>query len=163
MFRAAVFHLRRAAATHISVPATTSHAGCVRSMAAVSGSSHDPSLSPEENLMAVLKRLHLKSLPPAPPLGGLYVPVVRTGVYLYVSGQPPLDAEGKKITGVCVGPQDVADGKHAALWNGLTMLATIKVRAETAFARLHFAGQGQRSRLISAPLQGRLKWDCTTP
>lgn len=91
---------------------------------------HDSSLSAEENLAAVLRRLddgRGAALPPAPPLGGLYVPVVRTGNFVYVSGQPPLDQDGKLITGICRGADDVDEAKEAAMWNGLTMLATLKV------------------------------------
>ena len=99
---------------------------CLFSTSSESGN-HNPALSPEGNLAAVLERLQISELPPAPPLGGLYVPIVRTGSYIYVSGQPPLNAAGEKITGVCQTLDDVTFGKDAALWNGLTMLATLKV------------------------------------
>jgi enamine deaminase RidA (YjgF/YER057c/UK114 family) len=90
-------------------------------------SQHNADLTPEQNLLEVLSRLGA-TLPPAPPLGGLYAPVVRTGNYAYVSGQAPLNQDGAVITGLCSGPDDVAKAKDAAMWNALTMLATLKAR-----------------------------------
>ena len=106
----------------------------------LSDSSFDDSLSPEENLRNVLDRLQIDSLPPAPPLGGLYKPIVQTGKYVFVSGQPPLNAQGDVLTGVCVNADDTARAKEVAMWNGLTMLATLKVRVAVpvAFVALYF-------------------------
>ena len=112
---------------------------------ATAGGNHDGSLTPEENLAQVLKRLNVNSLPPPPPLGGLYVPVVRTGKYVYISGQPPLNVAGEKITGVCETASDVDAAKEAAMWNGLTMLATLKVCPR---------GMGQDVRTLARELHG---------
>jgi enamine deaminase RidA (YjgF/YER057c/UK114 family) len=78
-------------------------------------------------------------LPPAPPLGGVYHPVVITGNLLFVSGQAPVRADGSKITGVVGRDLTVEEAKLAARQTGLTMLATI---------RAHPGGLGQIRRLI---------------
>lgn len=65
------------------------------------------------------------TLPPAPPPGGVYQPVVRQGNLLYVSGQAPLGADGKLITGKVGRDMDADAGKSAARQVGLTMLATL--------------------------------------
>lgn len=65
-------------------------------------------------------------LPPTPPPGGIYHPVVIMGNALYVSGQPPLRQDGSLITGVVGKDLTVEEAKAAARQTGLTMLATIK-------------------------------------
>eukprot|EP00040_Diaphanoeca_grandis_P023600 m.128635 g.128635 ORF g.128635 m.128635 type:complete len:187 (+) comp29347_c0_seq2:151-711(+) len=82
----------------------------------------------EANLARVLARLNQTALPPAPPPGGLYIPTVKDGKHLYVSGHPPLDAEGNLIKGVCITNADVTNAKLAAAHTALAVLATVKTR-----------------------------------
>ncbi len=72
-----------------------------------------------------LKALNLE-LPPAPPLGGVYKPVVIVGNMLYVSGQGPMRMDGSKIIGRVGDDMSLEDGYLAAKQVGLTMLSTIK-------------------------------------
>ena len=72
-----------------------------------------------------LKELNL-TLPPAPPLGGVYKPVIVVDNMLYVSGQGPIRNDGSKICGVLGEDMTVEDGYEAAKQVGLTMLSTIK-------------------------------------
>ncbi len=67
-------------------------------------------------------------LPPAPPLGGIYHPVVIAGNQLYVSGQGPLKTDGTLITGKVGKDLTLEEGQLAARQAGLTMLATIKAQ-----------------------------------
>lgn len=67
-------------------------------------------------------------LPPAPSRGGLYTPVIRDGRYLYVSGHPPVEANGEFVTGVCSTPADVAAAKIAAAKTALAILATVEAQ-----------------------------------
>lgn len=90
--------------------------------------------SPEQRLLE-LKLI----LPPAPPPGGLYKPVVIHGNLLFVSGQAPLTTDGKKITGKAGADLDLAAAKLAARQVGLTMLSTLKT---------HFGSLDRIHRLI---------------
>ncbi len=74
-----------------------------------------------------LKVLGLE-LPPAPPLGGIYHPVVIAGNQLFVSGQGPLKSDNTLITGKVGKDLTLKEGQQAALQVGLTMLATIKAQ-----------------------------------
>jgi len=74
-----------------------------------------------------LKVLGLE-LPPAPPLGGIYHPVVIAGNQLFVSGQGPLRSNNTLITGKVGKDLTLKEGQQAALQVGLTMLATIKAQ-----------------------------------
>ena len=65
-------------------------------------------------------------LPPLPPPGGIYKPVVRIDNMLYVSGQVPVKNDGGLITGKLGADLDIAAGYAAARQVGLTMLATLK-------------------------------------
>jgi enamine deaminase RidA (YjgF/YER057c/UK114 family) len=69
-------------------------------------------------------------LPPAPKPMANYVPAVRLGDLLYVSGHGPLRADGTLLTGkVGDGRElDVEAGKIAARQVGLAMLATIRAQ-----------------------------------
>lgn len=80
-------------------------------------------ISIEEKMMA----LGLE-LPSAPPLGGIYHPVVITGSHLYVSGQGPLKNDGTLIKGKVGKDLTLEEGQLAARQVGLTMLATIKAQ-----------------------------------
>ncbi len=64
-------------------------------------------------------------LPPAPPAGGVYHPVVRVDNLLYVSGQGPVQGDGSLITGKVGADLTTAEGFLAARQVGLTMLSTI--------------------------------------
>ncbi|MCH2213423.1 MAG: RidA family protein [Fuerstiella sp.] len=67
-------------------------------------------------------------LPPAPPAGGTYSPVVVVGDTAYVSGQPPVRIDGSKITGRVGADLTEEQGIEAARTVGLTMLATIRAQ-----------------------------------
>ncbi|MEZ6132636.1 MAG: RidA family protein [Planctomycetaceae bacterium] len=67
-------------------------------------------------------------LPPAPPAGGTYSPVVIVGNMAYVSGQGPVGPDGKYLTGRVGSDLSEAEGIQAARVVGLTMLATIKAQ-----------------------------------
>lgn len=76
--------------------------------------------TPEENLSA----LGL-TLPPAPPLGGNYVPAKRANGILYLSGAISTDANGV-IAGLAGVDRSVEDGYAAAQACALTQLAVIR-------------------------------------
>lgn len=79
----------------------------------------------QNNIEQKLNELGLQ-LPPAPPLGGVYQPVLRQGNLIYISGQGPLQSNGELIRGKVGKDMDEAEGKLAAQQVGLTMLATIR-------------------------------------
>ena len=54
------------------------------------------------------------TLPPAPPRGGVYNPVVIVGNIAYVSGHGPDKGEGEYIAGRVGQDLDLAAGKEAA-------------------------------------------------
>ena len=74
-----------------------------------------------------IKALGLQ-LPPAPPLDGIYHPIVITGNQLYVSGQGPLQSNGMLIKGKVGKDLTLEEGQLAARQVGLAMLATIKAQ-----------------------------------
>jgi len=76
------------------------------------------------NIEKRLQELGLQ-LPPAPPAGGVYHPVVRVENMLYVSGQGPVRKDGSLIKGKVGAGLTTDDGYSAARQVGLTMLATI--------------------------------------
>ena len=65
-------------------------------------------------------------LPPAPPPGGVYRPVVLTGRLAFVSGHGPVRADGTLITGRVGADLTLEDGREAARQVGLTILATLR-------------------------------------
>ena len=65
------------------------------------------------------------SLPPAPPLGGVYKPVVVVDKMMYVSGQGPVRNDGSLIVGKLGQDLNLEEGYAAARQVGLTMLSTI--------------------------------------
>lgn len=77
------------------------------------------------NIEERLKELNL-ALPPAPPLGGVYKPVIIVDKMLYVSGQGPVQNDGSLIIGKLGKDFSTPEGYQAAKQVGLTMLATIK-------------------------------------
>ncbi len=72
-----------------------------------------------------IKSLGLE-LPPAPPSGGIYHPVLITGDHLYVSGQGPVQSDGQLIKGKVGRDLILEEGQMAARQVALTMLSTIK-------------------------------------
>jgi len=79
------------------------------------------------NIEQRLKDLGL-TLPPAPPAGGIYKPVVISGNMLFVSGQGPVRTDGSLITGRLGTDLEVEEGYAAARQVALTMLATINAQ-----------------------------------
>lgn len=77
------------------------------------------------NVEERIKELNL-TLPPTPPKGGIYHPVMITGNLLYVSGQGPHRTEGSLIVGKLGQDLTVEEGHDAARQVGLTMLSTLK-------------------------------------
>ena len=67
-------------------------------------------------------------LPPAPPAGGTYSPVVVLGNTAYVSGQGPVRPDGSMIKGRVGADLTEEQGIEAARTVGLTMLATIRAQ-----------------------------------
>ena len=65
-------------------------------------------------------------LPPAPKPVATYLPAVRQGDLLYVSGHGPLEPDGTMITGKLGANMDVAAGNVAARQVGLAILATVR-------------------------------------
>lgn len=74
---------------------------------------------------ARLAELNLE-LPPAPPRGGVYQPVVITGNLAYISGHGPYQSDETYMTGRLGDDLDVAAGQVAAKQTGLALLATMK-------------------------------------
>lgn len=66
------------------------------------------------------------TLPPAPPRGGVYKPVVIVGNIAYVSGHGPYLGEGEYLIGRVGMDLDLEAGKAAAKQTGLALLATLK-------------------------------------
>ncbi|MFO7823785.1 MAG: RidA family protein [Cyclobacterium sp.] len=67
-------------------------------------------------------------LPPAPPPGGVYRPIVITGNLLYLSGHGPVLEDGTLIKGKVGIDLDKEQGKAAARQVALTMLATLQTQ-----------------------------------
>lgn len=65
-------------------------------------------------------------LPPAPPKGGVYQPVVIVNNIAYVSGHGPYCSDGSYITGKVGVDMGLEEAKAAARQVGLAMLATMK-------------------------------------
>ncbi len=66
------------------------------------------------------------TLPPAPPKGGIYKPVVVVGQVAYLSGHGPYLADGGMIRGRVGEDLDLAEAHAAARQTGLAMLATLQ-------------------------------------
>lgn len=80
---------------------------------------------PDENLQAVLGRLEVAALPATPTPGGLYVPTIREGNLLYVSGHIPYDEAGERILGLAASDDDIEATRRAAALNALSILSTV--------------------------------------
>lgn len=72
-----------------------------------------------------IKELAL-TLPPSPGSAGNYVPGVRVGSLLYMSGCGPLRSDGTFVVGKLGADLDVAQGYAAARLTGLVMLARLR-------------------------------------
>ena len=66
------------------------------------------------------------TLPAAPAAGGVYTPVVVVDRMAYVSGQVPVGADGKLLSGRVGSEITEEEGAAAARVVALTMLATVK-------------------------------------
>jgi enamine deaminase RidA (YjgF/YER057c/UK114 family) len=66
------------------------------------------------------------TLPPAPPPGGVYRPLVLAGRLAFVSGHGPVRADGTVIAGRVGADLTLEDGRDAARQVGLTILATLR-------------------------------------
>lgn len=75
----------------------------------------------------IIRELGLE-LPPPPPAGGIYHPVLITGNQLYVSGQGPFQSNKELIKGKVGRDLTLEEGQLAARQVGLTMLSTIKAQ-----------------------------------
>ena len=65
-------------------------------------------------------------LPPAPPKGGVYQPVLIVGNQAFFSGHGPYQSDGTYICGKVGTDIDVAAGQAAARQTGLAILASMK-------------------------------------
>ena len=72
-----------------------------------------------------LTQLNLQ-LPPAPPRGGVYKPVLISGNLAYFSGHGPYKSDGTYITGKVGADLDLAAGQEAARQTGLAILASMR-------------------------------------
>src|SRR4249919_1699637 len=66
------------------------------------------------------------TLPAPQKPAGTYVPVVRTGNLIYVSGHGPQQSDGSYIKGVVGNELTEEQGKAAARQTGLCILSTVK-------------------------------------
>ncbi len=76
------------------------------------------------------------ALPDSPPPVANYVPFVRSGALLFVSGQISIDADGKLITGKLGAELDVEAGAAAARRCALSLLAQVRTGCDGDFGRL---------------------------
>ncbi len=67
-------------------------------------------------------------LPPAPKPIATYVPALRVGEFLYVSGHGPLKSDGTLIVGRVGADLDLAGGNAAARQVGLAVLSTLRAQ-----------------------------------
>ncbi|MDE0821224.1 MAG: RidA family protein [Opitutales bacterium] len=65
-------------------------------------------------------------LPPAPPRGGVYQPVLTVGNQAFFSGHGPYQSDGTYICGKVGADIDIAAGQVAARQTGLAILASMK-------------------------------------
>ena len=75
------------------------------------------------------------TLPDAPAPAANYVPYMRVGNLLYVSGQISQGPDGM-MTGTCAGPDDVATGQAAARACALSLLAQVRAALDGDLDRL---------------------------
>ncbi len=65
-------------------------------------------------------------VPDPPTPAGMYVPGVRSGNHVYLSGTGPKQADGSYITGKVGAEVDLATAQHAARLTGLGLLASLR-------------------------------------
>ena len=65
-------------------------------------------------------------LPPAPPPGGVYKPIVIFGNAAYVSGHGPVQSDGSMCTGRVGSEVDQQAGYDSARQTGLAILSTLR-------------------------------------
>lgn len=69
-------------------------------------------------------------LPAPPPAGSrLYVPAVRSGSLVFLSGHGPVRPDGELVKGKVGGNLDVAEAREAARLAGIQLLAAIRAEA----------------------------------
>ena len=66
------------------------------------------------------------TLPPLPPLAGIYQPVKQVGNLLYVSGQGPTENGAPLVTGKVGRERTIQDGQYAARLCGLNALSILR-------------------------------------
>lgn len=66
---------------------------------------------------------------PPPPGARLFVPAVRSGSLLFVSGQGPVRPDGELVRGKVGSDLDVADAREAARLAGIQLLGAIRAEA----------------------------------
>ncbi len=76
------------------------------------------------------------ALPDSSPPVANYVPFVRSGALLFVSGQISMDADGNLITGKLGAELDVNAGAAAARRCALSLLAQVRAGCDGDFGRL---------------------------
>ena len=81
-------------------------------------------MSASENL----KKLNI-NLPPAPDPVGAYVAFKKTGKLIFISGQLPIDSDGKPIKGKIGKDLSLEDGQKAAKFCAINILAQAKKAA----------------------------------
>ena len=74
---------------------------------------------------AKLKELGIE-LPPAPPPGGVYKPIVVVNNLAYLSGHGPYQGEAGYVTGRVGQDLNLEEAQHAARLTGLALLTTIR-------------------------------------
>lgn len=67
-------------------------------------------------------------LPPAPPKGGVYNPLVIVGTIAYLSGHGPYLPDGGYIMGKVGAELTLDDGRQAARQTGLAILSTLRTQ-----------------------------------
>lgn len=87
--------------------------------------------NPEEKL----EKLGLVLPAPRPAVAN-YLPFVRSGNLLLISGQGPVNAAGDAVKGRLGGNLDIEDGQRAAQLAGLNILAQVKQALDGDWSRL---------------------------
>ncbi|HET7229016.1 MAG TPA: RidA family protein [Longimicrobium sp.] len=77
-----------------------------------------------------------RELPAASPPGANYVPYVRTGNLVYISGQLPKWNGERRFIGKLGRELGVAEGKQAARLSALNLLAVLRVAVDGDWARV---------------------------
>jgi len=81
----------------------------------------------EANLQAKLKELGIE-LPPTPPAGGIYKPIVIVDSLAYLSGHGPFQVDGTYMKGRVGEDVNLEQAQLAARQVGLTLLATMRAQ-----------------------------------